>query len=273
MKKIFLFLAVTAVISSAVAHEYFFSAYHYHVHKGDTLEVHLFVADGLNVQLERPMQTAKTVRFQLLTAGKVTDLLPVTPDNTLPMLTHKTDFDGLGLLVLERNNTPHVMETAKFKAYLKEDHLDNVVIPAAKLALPQRERYSRYIKSLVLCGNTHLSDTVYRKVTGMNMEIVLLNNPYLLKRNDILQVQVYFRGKPLANKVITARNRTGSLPASMQESRTDAKGICRFKLSRSGEWLIHATHMIVSPEAEVSDWDSYWASYSFGLESGWQPAR
>ncbi len=266
MKKLFILLFSICCCTVVFAHEYFLSAYHYKVKKGDTLEVHLFVADGMNVQLERPMQINKTIRFQLLHNAGILDLLAATPDGTLPMVERTVDFDGLGLMVLERNNTPHVMETGKFIEYLKEDHLENITVPKEAMNKPQRERYSRYIKSLVLSGTANANDSVYKKVLGQNMEIVFLNNPYLLKKDDMLQVQVFFMGKPLPNKVITARNRTGSLAAIEQTSRTNAKGICSFKLSRKGEWLIHATHMIPSTDKADSDWESFWASYSFGME-------
>ena len=266
MKKLLIPVLIIYGSLLANAHEYFLSAYHYHVKKGDMLEVHLFVADGLNVQLERPMQHDKTISFELLHKNDRIDLLAATPDKTFPIVERKVDFDGLGLMVLNRNNTPHVMETSKFISYLKEDHLENITVSKANMAKPQRERYSRYIKALVLSGNTNTTDTVYKKVMGQNMEIVLLNNPYLLKKEGLLKVQVFFNGKPLTNKVITARNRKGSLPATEQTSRTDAKGICNFKLGRSGEWLIHATHMIASTETTEADWDSFWASYSFGMD-------
>lgn len=73
-------------------------------------------------------------------------------------------------------------------------------------------------------------------------------------------------GKPLANKIITARNRIGSESAIALTSRTDAKGICSFKIIRKGEWFIHATQMIPCPDKTDSDWESFWASYSFEIE-------
>jgi uncharacterized GH25 family protein len=71
---------------------------------------------------------------------------------------------------------------------------------------------------------------------------------------------------PLVDKVITARNRLGSQPAIHQYARTDSQGICSFKLERAGEWFVHATHMISCPDPDDSDWESFWASYSFGME-------
>ena len=72
--------------------------------------------------------------------------------------------------------------------------------------------------------------------------------------------------KELINKLITARNRTGNENALAITARTNEKGICTFALVRKGEWFIHATHMIACPDKKDSDWESFWASYSFGME-------
>ena len=72
-------------------------------------------------------------------------------------------------------------------------------------------------------------------------------------------------GKPLLNKVITARNRVGSESAMATTCRTDTNGICNFKITRKGEWFIHTTHMIPCPNLTDSDWESFCASYSFQI--------
>lgn len=49
--------------------------------------------------------------------------------------------------------------------------------------------------------------------------------------------------------------------------RTDARGRARFRLDRSGTWLVRLVHMEPSSEAGI-DWRSYWASLTFELGSG-----
>ncbi len=108
-------------------------------------------------------------------------------------------------------------------------------------------------------------DQLYKKQVGQKFEIILLNNPYQLKIGNQLKAQIFFDGKPLSNKVITIRNRTGGEQATKQTSRTNDKGICTFMLNRQGDWFIHATHMIKSTDQSVADWESHWTSYSFGM--------
>lgn len=265
MKKILLPVVLCALLISVFAHEYILIAEKYKLQKGDTLKMHLFVADGFNIEGERPIQSAITTKFQLISENGTINLLAATKNETLPVVSRKVDFEGLGLLHMERDYARIALPTIKFMQYLKEDHIENITIkkdPSKKL---QREKYRRYIKALVQSGNVD-KDTLYKTVTGQYFEILLLQNPYKLHIGDYLKVQLLFMGKPLADKTLTARNRTGSAPSIVSTSRTDRNGICSFKLSRKGDWFVHATHMIPCADLADCDWESFWASYSFGME-------
>ncbi len=265
MKKALFASLLLVLLFTAYGHECILLAYKYRIQKGDTLEMHLFVADGFNIQLERPMQTAITKKFELITQQGTTDLLAETRDQALPIINRKVDFEGLGLLHLERDYARISLPTAKFLAYLKEDYIENITVKKDTAKKTQTERYSRYIKALVQSGKPG-NDTLYKKITGQHFEIVLLQNPYRMHAGGILNAKVLFMGKPLSGKVITARNRTGNENTVFLTSRTDANGICSFKLSRKGEWFIHATQMIPCPDKADSDWESFWASYSFEIQ-------
>lgn len=265
MKKILIAFSFLVLLLSAYAHEYILLAYKYRVERGDTLEMHLFVADGFNIELERPVQTSITKRFRLLTANGEADLLAETPDGTLPVINRKVDFDGLGLVYTERDYAINVLPTNTFLDYLKEDHIENIRLKEHAAKKQQTERYTRYIKALVQSGKAG-KDTLYKTITGQQYEIVLLQNPYLLRKGSTLQARLLFMGKPLTGKVVTARNRTGNSPALALTSRTDKNGICSFKLTRQGDWFLHSTHMIPSPDKTEADWESFWTSYSFGVE-------
>jgi hypothetical protein len=227
--------------------------------------MHLFVSDGFNIQLERPMQKEIIKNFELITERGTTDLLSSTKEGALPVVNIKVDFEGLGLLQMERDYARITLPTDKFLSYLKEDHIENISVKIDHAKKFQRERYTRYLKALVKSGNEN-KDTLYKKRTGQNFEIMLLQNPYMLHKGDVLKVQILFMGKPLANKIITARNRIGSENPIALTSRTDAKGICSFKIMRRGEWFIHATQMIPYVDKTDSDWESFWTSYSFEIE-------
>lgn len=263
MKKIFVCGLAFLLIYTCLAHEYILLPAKFYVGPGDELELHLFVADGFNIQIERPFQKAMTKKFVLITGNATVDLAN-TADAALPVINRKVDFEGGALICMERDYARIALPTAQFLDYLKEDHIENIAPSVNKAKREQKERYSRWIKALVQSGQP-TTDTVYKMITGQRFEIILLHNPSLLHKGGIIKAKVLFEGKPLAGKIITARNRTGSLPALSITARTDAAGICSFRLEREGDWFLHATHMIACPDPSDSDWESFWASYSFGI--------
>lgn len=262
MKKISSLCLALALVTATFAHEYILMAYQFVVSEGDELEIHLFVSDGFNIQLERPFQKAMTKRFELLTEHGTTDLLETCEEGDFPIWNRKVDFKGQGLLHMERNYACITLSNEDFREYLKLDNIENVTIDESGRA-EQRERYTRYLKALIQ-SNPKPGDSLYRKVVGHTLEIVLLDNPYEANTGESIKARVLFRGEPLTNKVITARNRLGNKSATYQFSRTDAKGECSFTLDRAGEWFLHATHMIPAEVADT-DWESFWVTYSFGI--------
>lgn len=245
-----------------IAHVFVIIPNTFKVKKEDNLICRLFVAYGFNVVAEKPLEKSMTNNFKLITNNGTKNLLEnMVEEQTYPLLKTKIDFDGQGLLQLERNFSHITIENEHFKGYLNAENIQNIVIDETKTA--QTERYTRFIKALIQSTPT-TNDELYKKVVGYKYEIVLLNNPYSLEKNDWLHAKILYEGKPLTNKVITARNRYKGDSATYQYSKTDLDGICSFKIERFGEWFLETTHMIPC-QNEKTDWESYWACYSFGL--------
>ena len=264
MKKTVTLLITIFLATTVVAHEYVLMAYDFIVEEGQRLELHLFVADGFNIEMERPVQKSITNKFELISERGKTDLLPELKDGALPVLEMEVDFKGLGLIHMERDYARVTLPNDKFKSYLKGDNIENIRIDD-RTKTEQSERYTRYIKALVQ-SNPKSNDEIHKTVVGHNFEIVLLQNPYELNQGDWIKAKVLFRGEPLQDKTITARNRKGNEPAIFQYSKTDEHGVCSFKLEREGNWFFHATHMIESPDKNDTDWERFWTTFSFGLE-------
>lgn len=263
MKKwIVLIMLVVAV--SLSAHEYVLIAYHFILQKGDRLELHLFVADGFNVELERPLQKSITRHFGIINENGKTDLLATAKEGSLPVIDTIVNFNGQGLIYMDRDYAGISLPNNKFRDYLREDNIENITSIDTSKQL-QTERYMRYLKALIQ-SNEKKSDTTFKTNIGQTFEIVLLDNPYQANLNDWIRAQILFRGTPLRNKVMTARNRIGNLPCMNQYARTNDQGICQFKLERDGDWFIHGTHLLKSADLKKSDWESFWVSYSFGVK-------
>jgi len=263
MKKANTILLSIFLAATVFAHEYVLIAYNYIVKDGEKLELHLFVADGFNIELERPVQKSFTKKFEMINENGKTDLLAKLDDGALPILDIYVDFKGLGLIHMERDYARITMPNDKFESYLEVDNIENIKINDSTKT-EQSERYTRYIKTLIQ-SNAKQNDEIYKTVVGHNFEIVLLQNPYELSKGDWISAKVLFMGEPLKNKVITARNRIGNEPAIFQYSRTDENGKCSFKLEREGVWFFHSTHMIASPNKNDTDWESFWTTFSFGI--------
>ena len=264
MKKAITILLMIFSATTVFSHEYVLIAYNYIVKKGERLELHLFVADGFNIELERPVQKSITKKFEMINENGKTDLLKISDDGALPVLDMEADFKGLGLIHMERDYARVTLPNDRFKSYLEADNIENIKIDDSTKT-EQSERYTRYIKTLIQ-STPKQNDEIYKTVVGHNFEIVLQQNPYELEKGDWIYAQVLFMGNPITNKVITARNRIGNEPAIFQYSRTDDKGVCSFKLEREGVWFFHSTHMIVSPDKNDTDWESFWTTFSFGIE-------
>ncbi|MEO6347961.1 MAG: DUF4198 domain-containing protein [Aquaticitalea sp.] len=264
MKQVITILLTIFLATNVFAHEYVLIAYKYLVKEGEKLELHLFVSDGFNIELERPVQKSITKKYEMINENGKTDLLAKLDDGALPILDMDVDFKGLGLIHMERDYARKTLTNDSFQSYLEVDNIENIKINDSTKT-EQSERYTRYMKILIQ-SNPKPNDEIYKTVVGQNFEIVLQQNPYELKKGDWISAKVLFMGKPLTNKVITARNRIGNEPAIFQYSRTDDKGLCSFKMEREGIWFIHSTHMIASPDKNDTDWESFWTTFSFGIE-------
>ncbi len=100
----------------------------YVVKKGEKLELHLFVADRFNIEWERPLQKAITKRFELINENGHIDLESRYNDGAIPILDIDVNFSALGLIHMVRDYARISLAKDKFKAYLKEDNIENITI-------------------------------------------------------------------------------------------------------------------------------------------------
>jgi uncharacterized GH25 family protein len=106
--------------------------------------------------------------------------------------------------------------------------LDNIVLSIY---------YESYAKTLINVGKTE--DDAYATPVGHHVEIVPLENPFLKKVGDYLEIQVLINGKPAMYTNVFA-TWVGFSPkgAYAYTSKTNAKGINQIKLLQSGQWVV-----------------------------------
>jgi uncharacterized GH25 family protein len=166
--------------------------------------------------------------------------------------------DGVQWIGYQSTASELTQDAQKFAKYLGEEGLERFV------AKPENhERFYRCAKALVAAGGK--STGTFDAPLGFTLEIVPRKNPYALRAGDALPVALQFRGKPIANVLVVGINRDD--PETAVRARTDAKGRATLRLPRGGFWLIKAVHLEAAPPDAGVDWESWWASVTFDLQS------
>lgn len=258
---------VMLAVLSVAAHEYWLEPESFFLRPGDRSVVHLYVGEALKQDEERVYQSSKTSLFRLFSAGAEFDLTSSIREDDLPLMTFSAEKEGNYLLAMERNWSYITLEPDKFEDYLREDGMEYIIADRAKLGESKKEgkeRYSRYLKSLLQVGGRR--DKTFAKRIGSTLEIVPLENPYSKKVGDTLDVQVLFAGRPLAGKKIFADNRVGK-DVKTQSVMTDKNGYATIKLDHAGIWLVRLVFMQrCAKNCEGADWESFWGAITFGVK-------
>ncbi|MCY7410471.1 MAG: DUF4198 domain-containing protein [Chitinophagales bacterium] len=207
------------------SHDYVLTPEKFNYEKGETMLVHLMVGEIYNYEFERELQLNMTPRFQLYTQKKVTSLLVNATDSMIPVAEHTVDFEGLGMLVMERNPSMIEEKPGAFENYLGEERVNGIIFDStAWKKKVVKERYTRYLKSLVLSGTSDKED-FYMQPVGLKLEIILLVNPFVLKPEEEVVVQVLLDGKPFANSLLGITQQTYKSAPFTDYAFTDKKGI------------------------------------------------
>jgi len=265
LKLLFTVIFAVSFSANALAHEYWFEPETFFPKLNEKIAVHLYVGDGLTKDREeRPFQSKKTPMFKLFSIKNALDLNSSLTENAMPIYNFSADEAGNYLLAMERNWSYIKLESQKFEDYLREDGMEFIIAERAKLGESKKEgseRYSRYLKSLLQVGDKR-SD-VYRKSLGMKLEIMPLENPYSKKVGDKIKFQVFFDGKPLADRTIFADNRN----SETQKTKTDKDGKASFKLDRNGLWIVRlVTMQRCQTDCNEAVWESFWGAITFGVK-------
>ncbi len=170
-----------------------------------------------------------------------------------------------GLLLIAYQSTRYALDidAETFEHYLEMEGLDGVRAVRAQRGergKPVHEVYSRFAKSLIAVGG-HDDGLDAGRPIGLRLEIVPKTAIYQLKRGQVLEVQLLYENRPLANAQLLAFS--NKKPRDRLLQRTDAEGRARFVLPHADVWLLSAVHMIPAPADAKADWESFWASLSF----------
>ena len=131
------------------------------------------------------------------------------------------------------------------------------------------ELYAKHVKAVIQVGDRRTD--AFKVKLGYPIEIVPMQNPYLLSAGDTLDVQVLFRGKPLADELVYAGyaglhgHSDSGEHADAVNARTDRNGIARIPLEQAGHWFVRLIHM-EKAGADGIDYRSNWATLTFEIK-------
>ncbi len=175
-----------------------------------------------------------------------------------------------GTYVIGVSTKPRVLEMSgkDFNAYLRSDGIpDELASRRAQRRLDDRakERYQKHVKALVQVGTT--PSDAYSTVLGYPAELVPVENPYALKIGATLSVRVLVDGKPVANQFVQYGGLSVSNGRVAQRNiRSDAAGIVRIPLDRSGTYYVKFISMVrLTGDAEANH-ASKWGSLTFAVK-------
>jgi uncharacterized GH25 family protein len=165
---------------------------------------------------------------------------------------------GLAIVGYASRNSSVTLEADKFEKYLAEEGLERVSAERTKrgeTGKGARESFARCAKALLSVGGGDGAD----RALGFTLELIAEKSPYAPSTAS-LPVRLLYLGKPLSGALVTAF--PYDAPGAAQSARTDASGRATLDISRRGQWLIKAVHMIPSATPDA-DWQSLWASLTF----------
>jgi hypothetical protein len=232
----FVFSAALTFLAASFANaaDEWLSADHLQLASGDKLTLHLNVGVELAATAERAFNAKENERFDLYHGNDYMNLIEGTQDGVKPFWSQPLDFESEFLVVLTR----------------------------AQQSV-ERQRVWTFAK---LLGRVGADDegSLHHRFVGQQLEMVLIQNPVLLKAGDEEIVQLYFETKAAAGQSITARHReNGKL--SEVTAITDARGVARLRFDAAGVWVLGTTYVRACKACKDADTESFHASYAFEL--------
>ena len=275
------------VVLPAHAHEFWITPAPTPLQVGDTARLTLQVGEFFRGDT-LPFAAPQTVALRQYSAAGVRDLAPVLAVRaTLPVLALPLATAGTQMVIFDSQPNLISLPADTFHAYLHDEGLDFIKatrIAAGTATKPGRERYRRFVKTLVRVDAAAQPDTAMQPAApaakdmtfavkaGQRLELVPLSDPLTMAPGDALGVQVLFEGAPLAGALVKAWNKGDPGPGGKREGQTvivrattSADGQVIVNLPYAGPWMVSVVHMVPAVGVKDIDWDSLWGNLSFSV--------
>ncbi|RYU78470.1 DUF4198 domain-containing protein [Hymenobacter persicinus] len=253
---------------TAVAQELWLQPARFWVAPGTSQHIRVLVGDnfagarwpGRSSRLTSFVQYAPGQTLDHTAAARLADTLATTVMFVRP---------GVHLLAFSTTSNYAELEAGKFTEYLRQQGLDYIIAlreQRQQQLKPGREMYRRCAKTLVQVGAGG-PDTArtYARAVGHALELVPEQNPYAAKPGASLTVLVLAAGQPQRGALVQVRQRLpGQQTAQLFTFRSNQNGRVLFKLSAGATYLVSTVRMEPAADPQVADWQSTWATLTFG---------
>jgi len=257
-------LIFTSVTPGASAHEFWIEPVEYHIEPGSVIEASLRLGDDFEGSTIAYYK-GSTIRFDLVTQGRTEKITPrlgddpalvlEVPENSLHVVVHQSSIQTLTYLKWE-----------KFQRFADNKDFKNIQARHKARDLADKhftEAYSRYSKSLIAVGDGAGDD----QQTGLEIELVALQNPYTDDLGEGMKVAGYYQGKPHINSQIELFEKAPDGEVEVSLLRTDDRGMVVLPVKSDHHYLVD---MVVLREPSKSltkergaVWETVWASLTF----------
>jgi uncharacterized GH25 family protein len=258
---VILVLLLFGTAGALAAHDLFLKLDNYFVVPGSTLIVR--VLNGTFSTSEGAVAKDRVRDIALVTPAGTTrlDTTDWTAQGDTSTLTVRTSESGTYVIGASVHPRELTLTAKEFNEYLAHDGVPDVLQArrkAGELDRPARERYSKHVKALVQVGDRRTEG--YQTLLGYPAELTPLDNPYRLRKVGVLRVRALVDGQPVPNQLVVAGTHGGH-----RAVRTDSTGIARIRIGSRGSWYVKFIHMRAVPQDTTIDYESKWATLTFGV--------
>ena len=245
------FLCVTAS-----AHDYWITPDSFHPHENSFINAALSSGHSYFGDVEVPDIT----RFQL-------NLL--TPDGRqIPLAYSGMNHEAARATVPILGSGTYVISSASSKpSYWSKTK--NGSVPGPRSMVKDAIQGGKYVKSVKTFLTVGSGSDTYKKVLGYKIEIVPQANPTTLKPGQTLPLLVLYNDNPLPDATVFGVFEGYKLKEKKSypiETKTDANGIARISMNRTGKWLVGAKYQFNSPKNPDADYENYRAYIMFNID-------
>ena len=270
MKKQTIFVASASLllVTSIFAHDLFLKTTDsYFLQPNSKFTVKIM--NGTFQESEGAVSYARLSDVSVVLAGKTihpqeTDF---TKDETTSYLNLKTAAAGTYIVGLSTRTREIALKASEFNEYLKEDGLPDTLEERRKtgeLGKDAKERYAKHVKAVLQVGERRTDD--YKTILGYPVELVPQQNPYRMKKGDVIEILCLKDGKPLTGQVVMAGREENGKMIAAPALRSDKSGNVKLRLDGAGKWYVKFINMTKLDDPNLN-YESKWTTLTFELKN------